>query len=50
MNDFANQAYEHINLPNSHTPHCAHTMYAAAVSSGSSPFEPRCATLYGREV
>lgn len=26
------------------------TMYAAAVSSGSSPFEPRCAMLKGREV
>jgi hypothetical protein len=25
-------------------------MYAAAVSSGNSPFEPRWATLYGRDV
>lgn len=25
-------------------------MYAAAVSSGISPFDPRCAILYGREV
>lgn len=25
-------------------------MYAAAVSSGISPFDPRCARLYGREV
>lgn len=27
-----------------------HTKYAAPVSSGNSPLEPRCARLYGREV
>lgn len=35
---------------NNYTSMPTHTKYAAAVSSGNSPFEPRWAMLYGRDV